>query len=94
MASLETCQQNADEVKVLMKDNVVKVMEREAKVSDLEGRSHALLTMATNFQKTAKTVERQTWRQKWRWYIVAGGTVIVLIIIIIIVIVLLSFSGE
>ncbi|KAM4036451.1 vesicle-associated membrane protein 5 [Anomaloglossus baeobatrachus] len=89
---LEECQRNADEVKVLMKDNVDKIFEREGKLDNLEVRADELKNMAMNFQKTAQTVERKTYWEKWRWYLIFGGIVLLLIIIVIIVIAA-QFSG-
>uniref|UniRef100_A0A8C5M6C4 V-SNARE coiled-coil homology domain-containing protein n=1 Tax=Leptobrachium leishanense TaxID=445787 RepID=A0A8C5M6C4_9ANUR len=43
MAHWELCQKDAEEVKILMKNNVEKVFEREGKLSDLEERSNDLL---------------------------------------------------
>ncbi|OCT86612.1 vesicle-associated membrane protein 5 [Xenopus laevis] len=92
--NLELCQSNAEEVKVLMKNNVDKVIEREGKISDLEDRSNDLLSMASTFQRTAQKVERHTRWQKWRWYIIAGGIVAVIVVIIIIIIVLYTVPGQ
>uniref|UniRef100_A0A8C5M3R4 V-SNARE coiled-coil homology domain-containing protein n=1 Tax=Leptobrachium leishanense TaxID=445787 RepID=A0A8C5M3R4_9ANUR len=44
MAHWELCQKDAEEVKILMKNNVEKVFEREGKLSDLEERSNDLLS--------------------------------------------------
>ncbi|XP_056427281.1 vesicle-associated membrane protein 5-like isoform X2 [Hyla sarda] len=63
---LQECQRNADEVKVLMKDNVEKIFEREGKLENLEVRATELKEKACNFQKTARTVERKTRWEKWR----------------------------
>ncbi|XP_053320464.1 vesicle-associated membrane protein 5 [Spea bombifrons] len=90
---LEMCQRQADEVKVLMKDNVEKVIEREGKLSELEGRSADLLNLANKFQKTSKTVERHTRWQKWRCYVIFGGIVLLVVVILIIVIVILVGGG-
>ncbi|KAM4748174.1 vesicle-associated membrane protein 5 [Rhinophrynus dorsalis] len=87
------CQRNAEEVTVLMKNNVNKVIEREGKLSDMEERSQDLLSMATSFQKTAKTVERHTRWEKYRWYVICGGIVLLIVIIIVIVIVVVSQQG-
>ncbi|CAH2274895.1 vesicle-associated membrane 5 [Pelobates cultripes] len=92
--NIEMCRQEAEEVKILMKDNVEKVIEREGKLSELEDRSDKLLDMASNFQKTAKTVERHTRWQKWRWYFISGGIVVVFVVIIIIVILVMTSGGE
>ncbi|XP_069799843.1 vesicle-associated membrane protein 5 isoform X2 [Dendropsophus ebraccatus] len=91
---LQDCQQAADEVKVLMKDNVDKIFEREGKLDKLEDRAEELKNMAVNFQKTAQTVERKTRWEKWRWYIISAGIVIVLLIIIIIIIISQMSWGD
>lgn len=91
---LEECQQNAEEVKVLIQDNAVKLFEREGKLENLELRSEELKNKAMNFQKTAQTVERKTRWEKWRWYIIAGGIVVIVIIIVIIIIASQFGGGE
>ncbi|KAG8574608.1 hypothetical protein GDO81_009247 [Engystomops pustulosus] len=90
---LEECQRNAEEVKILMKENVDKVFEREGKLENLEHRSNELKDMASSFQKTAQTVERKTRWEKWRWYIIAG-VIFLLVIIIIIIIIATQFGGS
>ncbi|XP_073509818.1 vesicle-associated membrane protein 5 isoform X2 [Phyllobates terribilis] len=89
---LEQCQRNAEEVKILMKDNVDKIFEREGKLDNLEVRADELKDMAMSFQKTAQTVERKTYWEKWRWYFICVG-IISLAVIIIIVIIAVQFSG-
>ncbi|XP_068128488.1 vesicle-associated membrane protein 5 [Hyperolius riggenbachi] len=84
--NLEACQKDTQEITLLMKNNVDKVFEREGKLENLEVRSEELKSMASNFQKTAQTVERKTRWEKWRWYII-GGIIIVVIVAILIIIV-------
>lgn len=91
---LEECQQNAEEVKVLIQDNALKLFEREGKLENLEVRSNELRNQAMNFQKTAQTVERKTRWEKWRWYIISGVIVVLLLIIIIAIIVSQLSGGE
>nr|DBA32115.1 TPA: hypothetical protein GDO54_007859 [Pyxicephalus adspersus] len=90
---LEQCQRDAEQVTVLMKNNVDKVFEREGKLEILEGRAEELKCMASNFQKTAQTVERKTRWEKWRWYIICAVIVIVILLIISIILAV-QFSGE
>ncbi|KAM8972373.1 vesicle-associated membrane protein 5-like [Pelodytes ibericus] len=92
--NLEKARQGAEEVKILMKDNVEKVIEREGKLNDLDIRANELLSKATNFQKTAKTVERHTRWQKWRWYVISGIILLVVIAIIIIIIMTQLGGGD
>ncbi|KAM3927168.1 vesicle-associated membrane protein 5 [Leptodactylus fuscus] len=89
---LEECQRTAEEVAILMKDNVQKVFEREGKLENLDVRVDELKNMASSFQKTAQTVERKTRWEKWRWYIIAGG-IVALVLIIVIIIIATQFSG-
>ncbi|XP_066449211.1 vesicle-associated membrane protein 5 [Eleutherodactylus coqui] len=92
---LEKCQQEAEEVKILMKDNVNKIFEREGKLEELDVRADELKEMAMDFKKTAQTVERKTRWEKWRWYIISGVIVALLLIIIIAIIISqLSGGGE
>ncbi|KAM4676704.1 vesicle-associated membrane protein 5 [Discoglossus pictus] len=90
--NLELCQQNAEEVTILMKNNVNKVIEREGKLSDLEDRSEGLRNMATAFEKTARTVERRTRWEKYRLYFI-GGAIIAAVILILIIILVVQFGG-
>ncbi|KAM9311971.1 vesicle-associated membrane protein 5 [Gastrophryne carolinensis] len=83
---LEMCQKEAEEVTVLMKENMNKVFEREGNLARLEDRSEQLKNMASDFQKTAHTVERKTRWEKWRWYFIAGLIVLVIVVILIIII--------
>ncbi|XP_077325694.1 vesicle-associated membrane protein 5 [Lithobates pipiens] len=89
---IDMCQREAEEVTVLMKNNVVKVLEREGKLANLEVRSDELKSMASDFQKTARTVERKTRWEKWRWYFICGAIVLVIVIIIIIILAV-QFGG-
>ncbi|XP_040270457.1 vesicle-associated membrane protein 5-like [Bufo bufo] len=91
---LQECQQGAEEVKILMKENVDKIFEREGKLENLEVRSDELKNMAISFQKTAQTVERRTRWEKWRWYIISGLVVLLALIIIIAIIVSQLSGGE
>ncbi|MEE6478908.1 hypothetical protein FKM82_012045 [Ascaphus truei] len=74
-----------------MTNNVNKVIEREGKVSELEVRSKNLLDMSCNFQKTARTVERQTRWKKWYWIIIGVG--IALLVVIVAVILAIQLGG-
>ncbi|XP_075063405.1 vesicle-associated membrane protein 5 [Mixophyes fleayi] len=92
--NLEACQQNAEEVKVLMKENVEKVLEREGKLQNLEVRSDELKIMASSFEKTAKTVERKTRWEKWRWYIICAAIILVILIVLIIFLAVYFGGGQ
>lgn len=91
-SKIDMCQREAEEVTVLMKNNVDKVFEREGKLANLEVRSEELKIMASDFQKTAQTVERKTRWEKWRWYFICAAIVLVIVIIIIIILAV-KFGG-
>lgn len=91
-SKIDMCQREAEEVTVLMKNNVDKVFEREGKLANLEVRSEELKIMASDFQKTAQTVEHKTRWEKWRWYFICAAIVLVIVIIIIIILAV-KFGG-
>ncbi|XP_040201903.1 vesicle-associated membrane protein 5-like [Rana temporaria] len=90
---IDMCQQEAEEVTVLMKNNVEKVFEREGKLENLEGRAEELKCMAGDFQRIAQKVERKTRCEKWRMYIICGAIVLVVVIVIIIILAVVLSGG-
>ncbi|XP_029460137.1 vesicle-associated membrane protein 5 isoform X2 [Rhinatrema bivittatum] len=86
---LEHCQKEADEVAVIMLNNVNSVIERDGKLNDLEVRSEKLLDMSANFVKTAVKVERKTRWKTTKCKIIAGVVVVVIFILLIVVVVLI-----
>ncbi|XP_030057543.1 vesicle-associated membrane protein 5 [Microcaecilia unicolor] len=88
--NLEHCQKEADEVTVIMLNNVTNVIERDGKLKDLEVRSDKLLDMSMNFAKTAVNVERKTrWKTTKCKIIVISAIVVVVLLVLIITILII-----
>lgn len=86
---LELCQQQADEVTEIMRNNFDKVLERDGKLLELEQRSDQLLNMSLAFSKTTKTLaQKKRWENiRCRIYLglaVAGSLLIILIVLLVI----------
>eukprot|EP00040_Diaphanoeca_grandis_P001212 m.17777 g.17777 ORF g.17777 m.17777 type:complete len:96 (+) comp11670_c0_seq1:51-338(+) len=80
---LQTTQDQVDEVVGIMKGNMDKVLERDAKLSDLEDTSDKLVDGANRFQVTSKRLKNQMWWQNARWWIIIIFVVLVIIGIIV-----------
>eukprot|EP00041_Stephanoeca_diplocostata_P002804 m.29766 g.29766 ORF g.29766 m.29766 type:complete len:99 (+) comp13776_c0_seq1:289-585(+) len=76
-------QQQVDEVVGIMRNNMEKVLERDAKLGDLEDKSDALADGAQRFQTTARKLKNAMWWQDKKWCFLL---LIILAIIIIIVV--------
>jgi len=83
MSKLDNAQNQVDEVVGIMRNNMEKVLERDAKLNDLEDKSDALAEGSSRFQMTSKKLKNQMWWQNLKWQICM--VLIVLIIIAIIV---------
>ncbi|XP_034938003.1 vesicle-associated membrane protein 2 isoform X1 [Chelonus insularis] len=80
---LQQTQAQVDEVVDIMKTNVEKVLERDAKLSELDDRADALQQGASQFEQQAGKLKRKFWLQNLKMMIIMG--VIGLIILAIIV---------
>jgi len=58
---LQQTQAQVDEVVGIMRHNVEKVLERDQKLSELDGRADALQEGASQFEKSAATLKRKYW---------------------------------
>jgi len=81
MAQRRMAQQQAqvNEVVGIMKSNVEKVLERDAKLSELDERADALQDGASQFEKQAGKLKNRFWIYNIKFIIV--GTIVVLIIL-------------
>ncbi|XP_051962770.1 vesicle-associated membrane protein 5-like [Xyrauchen texanus] len=82
---LRQAQEDVEEVKIIMLDNLNKTEERSGKLGELDNRAEQLLQKSKGFSRTATKV-----KQKKRWenikYKVIIGVVVVLIIIVSVVV--------
>lgn len=90
---LRQTQEDVEEIKVIMLDNMNKADERAGKLGELEDRADKLLEHCEKFAKTSTKV-----KQKKRWenikYKVIIAAVVAAVVLGIIVAVAVSFSGE
>ncbi|KAI2664724.1 Vesicle-associated membrane protein 5 [Labeo rohita] len=90
---LRQAQEDVEEIKVIMLDNMNKVDERQEKLGELEDRADKLLEKSEQFSKTSTKV-----KQKKRWenmkYKIIVGAVVAAVVLGIIVAVAVSLSSE
>lgn len=90
---LRQAQEDVEEVKVIMLDNLNKSEERSAKLGELENRAEQLEQQSKKFSKTStKVKQKKRWENmKYKVIIVAGVAVVLLVIIVAVAV---SFSSS
>ncbi|XP_037742348.1 vesicle-associated membrane protein 5 isoform X1 [Chelonia mydas] len=92
--NLERCQKETEEVTQIMLVNYSKVLDREAKLSDLDDRADELRNMSSAFSKTTKTVaQKQRWENR-KYRIILAVVVVLMVLIILAVVLWLSLRGA
>ena len=84
MAQRRMAQQQAQVVEVcgIMKDNLEKVLERDAKLTELDERADALQDGASQFEKQAGKLKNKFWLQNLKSMIAMGVVGLILILLI------------
>ncbi|XP_019937591.1 vesicle-associated membrane protein 8 isoform X2 [Paralichthys olivaceus] len=82
-AKLDQVQGQVNEVKVILKDNINKVLERGDRLDDLIGKTDGLQASADSFQRTSTRVARKYWWKNIKLMIIIGVIVLIIIILII-----------
>eukprot|EP00039_Didymoeca_costata_P018562 m.333999 g.333999 ORF g.333999 m.333999 type:complete len:140 (+) comp17265_c0_seq1:70-489(+) len=82
---LVEAQSQVDEVVGIMRGNMEKVLERDAKLGDLEDKSETLAEGSARFQMTSKKLKNAMWWQDKKWW-----CYLVIVILVIIVIAVLA----
>ncbi|XP_039420157.1 synaptobrevin-like protein 5 isoform X1 [Corvus cornix cornix] len=82
LAGLARCQREAEEVAELMRQNVVRALEREGHLEQLQSRAQDLRQASEAFTRTAQTVTRRQRRRQRRWHLVALGLGLLLLFIL------------
>lgn len=80
--AIQQTQQQVEDVVGVMKNNLNKVIERDAKMSELQARSEAMQMGASQFQLQATQIKRKMWWQNFKMWIIMGIIFIVVILII------------
>ncbi|XP_048858783.1 vesicle-associated membrane protein 5 [Brienomyrus brachyistius] len=91
---LQQVQDDAEEVKGIMLENLQKVEDRSGKLRELEDRADQLLVQSKAFQKTTATVKRRACLQAMKMRLLLGGLVAVLLVIVIVVIIILTVPSS
>ncbi|EAW99507.1 hCG34604, isoform CRA_b [Homo sapiens] len=93
---LERCQQQANEVTEIMRNNFGKVLERGVKLAELQQRSDQLLDMSSTFNKTTQNLAQKKCWENIRYRICVGLVVVgvLLIILIVLLVVFLPQSSD
>uniref|UniRef100_A0A6C0EC70 V-SNARE coiled-coil homology domain-containing protein n=1 Tax=viral metagenome TaxID=1070528 RepID=A0A6C0EC70_9ZZZZ len=71
-----------DQVVVVMKENVIKVMDRDAKLNDLEDKSEALRDGAARFENTARKLKWSYCKKNAKFWIILILVILIFIVII------------
>eukprot|EP00211_Chloroparvula_japonica_P015633 CAMPEP_0119126054 /NCGR_PEP_ID=MMETSP1310-20130426/5118_1 /TAXON_ID=464262 /ORGANISM="Genus nov. species nov., Strain RCC2339" /LENGTH=219 /DNA_ID=CAMNT_0007116183 /DNA_START=150 /DNA_END=805 /DNA_ORIENTATION=- len=80
---LRSLQTKVDGVTDVLKGNIEKVLDRGAKLEDLEDKTDILTSHAEMFHQKSKQVKWQMWWESYKMFIV-GGTLLVVVLILIV----------
>uniref|UniRef100_A0A3Q3W9R5 V-SNARE coiled-coil homology domain-containing protein n=1 Tax=Mola mola TaxID=94237 RepID=A0A3Q3W9R5_MOLML len=80
---MDQVQGQVNEVKVILKENINKVLERGDRLDDLIGKTDNLQTSADAFQRTSTRVARKYWWKNIKMMIIIGIVVLIILILII-----------
>merc|ERR1711868_131793 len=81
----------ADAVVDIMADNMQQVLERDARLTDIDDKSDSLAETAKGFDRTTKQVKNKMWYQNLKWTIIL--TIFSIILIAILVVLILHWCG-
>ncbi|XP_060917678.1 vesicle-associated membrane protein 8 isoform X2 [Labrus mixtus] len=87
-AKLDHVQGQVNEVKVILSDNISKVLERGDRLDDLMGKTDDLQASADSFQRTSTRVARKYW-----WKNIKMIIIICVVVLIILIIIILAATG-
>ncbi|KAM6975650.1 vesicle-associated membrane protein 8 isoform 2-T2 [Tautogolabrus adspersus] len=82
-SKLDHVQGQVNEVKVILSDNISKVLERGDRLDDLMGKTDDLQASADSFQRTSTRVARKYWWKNIKMMILIGLVVLIILILII-----------
>ncbi|XP_067296278.1 vesicle-associated membrane protein 5 [Pseudorasbora parva] len=91
---LRQAQEDVEEVKVIMLDNLNKSEQRSAKLGELENRAIQLEQQSKKFSKTSTKVKQKKRLENMKYKVIMGGVVAVVLIVIILAVALSLRSTE
>lgn len=86
----EQVKEQLDEVHLIMRNNVERVLERGDQLGDLEEKSERLVQDANRFSSTSRKLKRKMWCQDKKWLLVLAVIILLVLGIIIAVAILAS----
>nr|AAC47498.1 synaptobrevin homolog [Hirudo medicinalis] len=78
---LQQAQAQVDEVVDMMRVNVDKVLEKDQKLAELDGRADALQAGASQFEASAGKLKRKFWWKNMKMMLIMGAVVAVVVVI-------------
>ncbi|KAJ8263603.1 hypothetical protein COCON_G00160600 [Conger conger] len=91
---LRQAQEEVEEVKVIMLENMNKAEERSGKLGELENRADQLLEKSKAFEKTTKKVKNQKRWENMKMKVVLGGVLAVVVVVVIVVVTLMNLPES
>jgi|688.fasta_scaffold436168_1 hypothetical protein len=79
---LQATQKQVDDVVIIMKDNLNKVLERDQKLGDLETNTEELQIRAQRFQRVSHKLKNKMFWKNMRFMIILAVIILVVILII------------
>lgn len=83
-ASVQSVKTDLDEVTVVMKNNINKVVDRDVKITELHARSDDLVESAQLFQRSSRSLKKQMWWKDKKMMLLLIFVVCVILLIIIV----------
>uniref|UniRef100_A0A7E4UN51 V-SNARE coiled-coil homology domain-containing protein n=1 Tax=Panagrellus redivivus TaxID=6233 RepID=A0A7E4UN51_PANRE len=90
--NVKRVQDQVQEVKTIMAENVVRIMERGERLDDIDSRTEALHNSAQSFQQNANRVQRHMCLKNLKWSIFLA--IVVLCVIALIIVLILDGVGA
>jgi len=78
--------QQVDQVVLIMKDNIEKVLQRDQKLTDIENQTDELQDGAKRFQKISTKLKHKMWCKNMKFVMIIAAVFLILIMIIVLII--------
>ncbi|CAF0771235.1 unnamed protein product [Didymodactylos carnosus] len=93
-SQLDYVQNDVNQVVEIMKDNIVKVIERDDNLTQLDRKAEDLSINAMQFETKARTVAKKQWWKNVKMWIILIILLIVIIIIVVTVTVTMTYQQK
>ncbi|ORY98409.1 synaptobrevin-domain-containing protein [Absidia repens] len=79
----QSVQQQMNNVKNIMQQNIDKAMERDERLADIHGKTENLQSTAERFRRGANQVRKRMWWKDLKWKVIIAVTILVILGVII-----------